>query len=152
MHDWQREDAPVWALDNLALALRMRSRDRLAMQVSALSLARDPANLDAVIWAAVDAVVEGRPGDARALLGGLSAPRRQQVRPYSLPFLKMAEAAIEATAAGDAGVAVPGFREQRRNSANDALLTRTRRRLAWRLVSRHSRIALWPVRMAQLWL
>ncbi len=152
MHDWQREDAPVWALDNLALALRMRSRDRLALQVSALSLARDPANLDAVIWAAVDAVVEGRPGDARALLGGLSAPQRQQVRPYSLPFLKMAEAAIEATAAGDAGVAVPGFREQRRNGANDALLTRTRRRLAWRLVSRHSSIALWPVRMAQLWL
>lgn len=150
MHDWKRDDAPVWALDNLALALRMRARDRFGAEVSTVSLARDPANEDAIVWKTIDAVVQGRVEEAQSLLDSFPPQARARVRPYTQPFLAVAEAAAEAIRAGDAGVAVSRFREQRRGHSGNALLVRTCRRLGWRLVSHHCRAALRPVRLMQL--
>jgi len=150
MHDWKRDDAPVWALDNLALALRMRARDRFGAEVSTVSLARDPANEDAIVWKTIDAVVQGRVEEAQSLLDSFPPQARARVRPYTQPFLAVAEAAAEAIRAGDAGVAVSRFREQRRGHSGNALLVRTCRRLGWRLVSHHCRAALRPLRLMQL--
>ncbi len=57
LSDWQRPDIPTWALDNLAVALRIRRRDQAAAAVSQLSLERQAGNLDAMVWLGFDAAL-----------------------------------------------------------------------------------------------
>lgn len=60
--DWrQREDAPAWALNNLAVALRELSRWREAAEVCAVALRRDPGSHSHAfhLWLALEAGLRG---------------------------------------------------------------------------------------------
>lgn len=54
-HDWRREDAPGYALDNLALAMHMRRRYSEALSVSEQSFKQDNENSEAALWLALAA-------------------------------------------------------------------------------------------------
>lgn len=79
MHDWKREDAPAWALDNLVLALQSQANFDQARWVADRALALNPENHDAMIWLATDAA---RQNDMSTLKQWLERTRDLELRPF----------------------------------------------------------------------
>ncbi len=91
--DWQRPDAPAWALGNLALGYRVRGMDDTAAAISRQALERDPREADAMVWLAVDAALAG---DQEALGGWLERLEGASMRNYYRALLNLAEACADA--------------------------------------------------------
>ncbi len=79
LSDWQRDDVPVWGIDNVATALRIRGRHKSAHAVSLRSHEREPDGVDAMVWLAFDAAVAA---DHDALAHWLQSIGDATLRPY----------------------------------------------------------------------
>lgn len=96
--DWrQRPDLPSWALDNLAVAMRMRERDVAAAAVSRLSLERQPGNHDAMLWLAFDAALAA---DSIELQHWLERLQGAQLRPFFRSMLHILQGYAAALSQG----------------------------------------------------
>lgn len=134
--DWRaRPEAPAWALDNLAFALRQRGRDAAARDVSLQSLARDPGNADALTWTAVDAALAARHDELAPLLERIDG---SLLRPYYRNLLTLLQSYLAAVQADDSRRAVRSLCALRPAAAKDPVTRRLRRALARRLLARHT--------------
>jgi tetratricopeptide (TPR) repeat protein len=57
LHDWRRDDAPSWALDNLSLAMRELGMLEAAHEVTLASHAKMPTGPNALVFLAIDAAL-----------------------------------------------------------------------------------------------
>ncbi len=147
MKDWRtRTDAPVWALDNLAIALRTVGDHETAREVSLRALELSPNNLDARTWLAVDAAREDRPEELNALLTEIDPAR---VRPYFQNLLTLLSAYQQAIATGDSKTALTGFRTLKAARRESVVLRKLSRALGRRLIRRYTSSALRPLRWLQ---
>jgi tetratricopeptide (TPR) repeat protein len=71
LHDWRREDAPSWALDNLSLAMRELGMHEAAHAVTSASHAKLPTGPNALVFLAADAALTGDLADMRQYLASL---------------------------------------------------------------------------------
>lgn len=78
LHDWRRDDAPSWALDNLSLAMRELDMLDAAHEVALASHAKMPTGPQALIFLAADAALAD---DLDALRRYLALLRPTQLRP-----------------------------------------------------------------------
>lgn len=129
MHDWQRADAPWWALDNLAVALRTDGRHGLANQVSEMSHGKEPRSPDAMVWLACDAA---RHGQTRTLLAWLERVRPMKMRPYYQGLHQVLEGYCAAATTGKAAPLRTALRQwefaSRKQSTLADLMVDVRRR------------------------
>ncbi|WP_322014611.1 tetratricopeptide repeat protein [Paraburkholderia sp. J12] len=79
MHDWRRDDAPWWALDNLAIAMRSVGMIDVAHEVSAASNSKEPGRPDAMVWLAIDAALGD---DLVAMRRYLDSTQGMELRPF----------------------------------------------------------------------
>lgn len=96
LSDWRRPDTQAWALDNLALAYRLRGMDDVAAEVSRLALERDPQGTDGLTWLAVDAALAGDQHELSRLVERL---QDASMRDYYHALFKLAQCAASADAA-----------------------------------------------------
>jgi cellulose synthase operon protein C len=105
--DWQRrEDAPAWALDNLALALRRLGRHTQAAEVTQRSLELLPNNHEARTWLALDAALEDRVADLPALIGAVDV---SSLIDYYRHVMTAVQAYLDAASVGDSSKALGRF-------------------------------------------
>lgn len=136
MRDWrQRADAPAWALDNLAVALRSLQRHDAAHEVSQRSLQLAPQNLDAKTWLAVDAA---RQDNLQALAQLLGSIPPQEVREYFQNLLTVLQAYLDAAQAGDSRKALPGFGRVAHKRGKRSVLRNLMRDLSRQLLVRYT--------------
>lgn len=102
LSDWRRPDVPVYALDNLAVALRIHARDQEAAAVSRHSLERQPDNHEAQVWLGFDAALAG---DLDALDPGLESLAAVELRPFYGSLLRLLQGYAAAVRQGDSEVA-----------------------------------------------
>jgi tetratricopeptide (TPR) repeat protein len=150
MRDWRRDDAPVWALDNLALALRVRARDRDAHVVSQCVLERAPDSADARVWMLLDAAGAFDIATVERDLAAFARGPQDRLQPYLSALLRLVEFWLEAARTGDAGVAAVGYAELRGERDNHAVLRRWMRRLGFALAMRCAPPRQKPWRLLQL--
>ena len=147
MKDWRtRTDAPVWALDNLAIALRTVGDHETAREVSLRALELSPNNLDARTWLAVDAACEDRPEELSALLKEIDPAH---VRTYFQNLLTLLSAYQQAIGTGDSKTALTGIRALKAARRESIVLRKLSRTLGRKLISRHTSPALRPLRWLQ---
>jgi tetratricopeptide (TPR) repeat protein len=78
LHDWRRNDAPSWALDNLSLAMRELGMHEVAHEVTLASHAKMPTGPNALVFLAIDAALAG---DVPAMRGFLAQWQPTDLRP-----------------------------------------------------------------------
>lgn len=134
MADWrERADAPDWALNNLAVALRELGRDTEAGAVTQRSLDLNPQNGDAWVWKAVDAACSHDLQEAERCLGHVD---ESILRPY---FARLAEALrvyLRAVSANESALALATFARLR--TARQPVLNRFLRLLTAHLLDKHT--------------
>jgi len=136
MADWrERAHPPAWALDNLAVALRVLGRDQQAREVSEASLRLEPRNNEALAWLAVDAAVGDRLDELRALLLRIdeSTPRE-----FFQLLIRALRAYLHAASASDSRLALVEYGRLRNSTAPRSVHGRLLRRLRNQLVWRHT--------------
>ncbi|KAF1054133.1 MAG: Beta-barrel assembly-enhancing protease [Stenotrophomonas maltophilia] len=112
MADWRgREDAPSWALDNLALALREQGVAGEAAEVSQRALALDADNADARLWLALDRALAGDLDAVRQVLPQIPA---QNLQDYFGCLRALLEAYVQGREQGHVRYALPALREAAR--------------------------------------
>lgn len=116
MNDWQRDDTPSWALDNLALAMRIRARDEQASAVSRLSLQRDAQNYDAMVWLAFDAALGARTEELRDWLAQIAF---SELRPFYAALWHLLQGYSQALNEGNSDVARSHFFSARAAAKGD---------------------------------
>jgi tetratricopeptide (TPR) repeat protein len=79
LHDWRRDDAQWWALDNLAIAMRNVGMHSIAHEVSLASHAKDPGKPDAMVWLAIDAALSD---ELDAMHAYLDKTEGYELRPF----------------------------------------------------------------------
>jgi len=89
LNDWQRDDAPFWALDNLAVALRTLGMKTTAGDVSQASHRKQPDGPNALIWLAADAALADEREKLRQLL---ERARDKEINEYYNAMRKLLEA------------------------------------------------------------
>ncbi|QET04849.1 tetratricopeptide repeat protein [Cupriavidus pauculus] len=99
MHDWMRDDAPYWALDNLAIALRYQGDLRLAHDVAARSHRLEPRGGSAGVWLAADAA---RDNDIEALGQWLDKLGQVDVHGWLRPLVELLTAFHKSASVGKA--------------------------------------------------
>lgn len=147
--DWrQREDAPVWALDNLALGLRRLGRHAQAAEVTRRSLALSPKNDEARTWLALDAALEDRVADLPALIDAVDV---SGLIDYYRHVITAVQAYFDAANAGDSSKALGRFSVLRALPGH-SVLKNVLPVLRKRLVERHTppRMRWWRALQFQL--
>lgn len=97
MTDWQREDAPSWALDNLALAMRTLAMNTEARAVSQASHRKAPNQPNAMVWLAADAALAGEHDTLRLLLERVHT---MQIADYYASMRSLLEAYLQSVQSG----------------------------------------------------
>ncbi len=144
--DWaQRPGAPYWALDNLAVALRLLDQHAAARAVSERSLALAPSNDEARTWLAVDAGRADRLDELDQLLGQIDLGA---LRPYFRNLTVALQAYRDAVQARDSRRALSRFAAL--HASRDRVLQRLVSLLARRLVRRHTPAWARPWRWLQM--
>lgn len=108
LNDWQRPDIPAWALDNLAVSMRIRGRDKAAAAVSRLSLERDPGNVDAMVWMGFDAALAR---NAEELERWLARVQGVELRAFFGAIRALLQGYAAATEQGDSKAAQARFHQ-----------------------------------------
>jgi tetratricopeptide (TPR) repeat protein len=151
MSDWRsRDDAPAWALGNLALACRFLDRIGEAREVSQRVLAMEPGDSEARIWLAADAAVAGDLATLEPLLEGVQAERE---RPYYAVIAHLLIGAMVTLRSQDSAEALRHFRAASRGAQTQGEhrnFATLRAILAWRLSAFTRPLWLRPWRWLQL--
>ena len=147
MSDWrQRENAPPWALDNLAVALRTLNEPKTAREVSLESLRITPNNPDAKTWLAVDAA---RDNDVETLAALIADVDADQLRPYYKNLLHAAKAYLGAAKTGSSRHAVNELAQLRQPSKTSKALGIVVANLKKSLLINHTPVLARPLRWLQ---
>lgn len=147
MADWpSRPGAPAWALDNQALALRALGRDRQAREASEAALRVHSRNQDALTWLAVDAAMAA---DLAALRRLLLRVDEATPRDFFQLVVRALRAYLEAAEVDDSRLALNEYARLRATCGRGTVPGRLVRRLAARLVRRHTHWAARPWRWVQ---
>lgn len=134
MADWrERADAPDWALDNLAVALRELVRDAEAGAVTQRSLQLNPHNGDAWVWRAVDAACNHDHQEVEQCLGKVD---ESALRPYYARQVEALRVYLRAVSANESAVALATFARLR--AFKQPVLNRLLRRLTTHLLDKHT--------------
>lgn len=146
MADWRaRIDAPDWALDNLALALRKRKQHDAAREVTQRSLALNPGNLEARTWLALDAARAGKLDELSAVLSSVNT---STMRTYYRVLIDAMQSYLDAASANDSRRALAMF-SRLAATHPEAVLRDLLRTLKVRLVRDHTPPHLKPWRALQ---
>jgi tetratricopeptide (TPR) repeat protein len=136
MHDWrERADAPAWALDNLALALRQLGDDATAEAVTRRSLSLEPSNPEADVWLAVDAALADRLDDLERHIDRIDVA---SLRHFYRNLVTALGAYRDAVRSGDSRKALARFAALRMHGGGKEVLGRLLRTFSARLVARHT--------------
>ena len=147
MRDWRtRPEAPAWALDNLAVALRSVGQHETAREVTLRSLELVPSNQDAKTWLAVDAARDDRVDELAALLAEI-AP--EQARTYYRHLLSALGAYHRGVRARDSARTLLGFADLGAEKKQNVVLRQLMRTLGNRMVLHHTPTLLRPIRWLQ---
>lgn len=147
MADWRkREQAPLWALNNLNLSLRQLKRFDEARAVTQRVLASDAANVTALLWHAVDAAHAREHTQLQGLMGKLQSI---ELLPYYSQLRQMLSAYEVAVRKGDSGMAVPHFKTLRVQVGKDRVLKSLLGLFQRRLLRWHTPLWVQPWRWVQ---
>lgn len=119
LHDWQRDDSPWWALDNLAIAMRNLDMHDIAHEVSVASQVRNPSRPDATVWLAIDAALGD---DFDSLRSWLARTEGVQLRPFYQSIRNVAAGYLKAVDSGRTSHLDSVFAKVRHQSRNQKTL------------------------------
>lgn len=119
LHDWRRDDAPSWALDNLSLAMRELGMQEAAHEVTSASHTKFPTGPNALVFLAVDAALAD---DVPAMCEYLARWQPTDLRPVYRVSRDLVLAYRQAIEEGRTGPLTKAFAHAREQAKTDRLL------------------------------